>query len=106
MTTTMIEQTKGHYEVHESPYGTDYAWCPPSMVLECDCGERITLTASTTMCRCGADHAAFVQKKLIRRRAGLEVHALLQDEHEAWLQKKAEYLHSEDNYRLELSRLE
>lgn len=106
MTTTVIERTKGHYEVHEVPYATDYAWHPPSVVLECDCGERIILTASMTRCRCGADHADLVQEKLLRRRAGVEVHVLLRDEHEAWLHKKAEYLHSEDNYRLELSRLE
>jgi hypothetical protein len=32
-------------------------------VLECVCGERLVLTASEAVCRCGADHRALVREK-------------------------------------------
>jgi hypothetical protein len=32
-------------------------------MLECICGERLVLTASEAVCRCGADHTALVRKE-------------------------------------------
>ena len=29
-------------------------------MVECDCGEKLVLTASEVVCRCGADHASLV----------------------------------------------
>ncbi len=62
--TAVIERVEARYEVQELPYGKDYAWCPGYVVVECDCGERLTLTDSTTACRCGADHAVLVREEL------------------------------------------
>lgn len=44
---TIIECTEGHYEAQEASYGEAYVWRS-----ECDCGERLVLTASEGACRC------------------------------------------------------
>jgi hypothetical protein len=44
--TTVIERHEGHYKVHKLPYGIDYVWCPRRVFVECDCGERLVLSAS------------------------------------------------------------
>jgi len=45
------------YELQDVEIGKVYKWCPAAVSLECECGERPTLTSSTTTCfRCGADH--------------------------------------------------
>lgn len=51
MAQKIIERTEARYE-----------WHPAYVILECDCGERLTLTAaSTTACgRCGARLGGFV----------------------------------------------
>ncbi len=55
------EHTEAHYEVQEVQMGQVYTWRPESVVVECGCGERLTLTVSTTTCDgYGADHAAAV----------------------------------------------
>src|SRR5215216_6271162 len=40
-----------------------YEWQPGCVVLECDCGQELTLPGTSTAptCRCGADHSAIVQ---------------------------------------------
>ena len=59
------EHTKAGYDVQEVEMGEVYTWRPESIVVECDCGERPTLTASATTCAaCGADHAAAVSEGL------------------------------------------
>ena len=46
-----------HYEVQDVQRARVYKWCPATVTLECECGERPTLTSSRTTCfRCGADH--------------------------------------------------
>ena len=61
----VIERTEGHYDVEEVEFGRLYRWCPQCVVVECDCGERLTLTRSETTCeRCGADHATSVRREL------------------------------------------
>ena len=59
------------YEAREVPFGKVYEWHPAHVALECDCGERLMLTATstTTACgRCGADLGGFVHD--LRERAG------------------------------------
>jgi hypothetical protein len=46
----VIKRTEGRYDTHELEFGTVYRWCPGCIVVECDCGERPTLAASTTIC--------------------------------------------------------
>jgi 5-methylcytosine-specific restriction endonuclease McrA len=53
-----IEHVQAHYEVHEVPFGITYEWHPANVALECDCGEKVTLSATstiTTCSGCGAD---------------------------------------------------
>jgi hypothetical protein len=52
------------------PFGKVYAWHPGSVVIECDCGERLTLTGSKTVCGCGADHEATIREELSARKPG------------------------------------
>ncbi len=62
---TTIERTEGHYDVQEVEFGKVYRWRPECVVLECDCGERLTLTNSITTCSwCDADYAAVVREEL------------------------------------------
>jgi hypothetical protein len=55
---------QGHYEVHETPFARTYKWYPAHITLECDCGEKLTLTGQSTVTtcrRCGTDHGAIAQ---------------------------------------------
>src|SRR4028119_1700071 len=65
--TVLVE---GHYETHESPFGRSYEGYPAYATLECDCGQKLTLTGTGTIptCRCGVDHSAIIQD--IREREG------------------------------------
>jgi hypothetical protein len=61
--TRIIEDIEAHYETHEVPFGRSYEWHSEHIVVDCDCGERFTLTAvsTSTTCRCGTDHGAIVR---------------------------------------------
>jgi hypothetical protein len=67
---TIIERTEGHYDVQEVDFGRVYRWCPECVSIECECGERLSLTASSTAAcpRCGANHAATIREELPVRR--------------------------------------
>jgi hypothetical protein len=66
----VIERTEGHYEVQEVEFGKVYRWCPECVDIECECGERLTLTAYSmpTCPRCGANHAGTIREELNDRR--------------------------------------
>jgi hypothetical protein len=100
--TTVIERTEGHYEVQQTSYGEAYVWCHGCVVVECDCGERLLLSVSESVCGCGADHTASVNEMLFSQRAPHPWDA----GYDEWRRKKAEYLLSEEPYRLELSSLD
>jgi hypothetical protein len=58
----VIERTAGHYEVQELPFGRAYHWAPEHTILECDCGKRLSLSTTKTICPwCGTDWAGVVQ---------------------------------------------
>jgi hypothetical protein len=62
--TKILERIEGHYEVDEGPFSRAYVWHPAYVTLECECGERFTLTATSTTatcCRCDADHSALIR---------------------------------------------
>jgi len=64
----VIERVDAHYEVQELEMGKVYKWCPERAVLECICGEQLTLSAFKTTCNeCGADHAPLVEEVLEAR---------------------------------------
>ena len=59
----ILERVEAHYEPRELPFGKVYEWHPTSLAIECNCGEKVTLTATstTTTCgRCGAELGSFV----------------------------------------------
>jgi hypothetical protein len=67
----ILERVQAHYENREMPFGKVYEWHPATLAIECDCGEKMTLsaTSTTTTCgRCGADLSTFVKE--IREREG------------------------------------
>lgn len=62
--TKIIARVEGHYEVKEAPFSRAYEWHPPYATLECECGEELTLTSTSSaesICRCGGDHSAIIQ---------------------------------------------
>jgi uncharacterized low-complexity protein len=71
---TMIEHTEARYDVQEVEMGKVYRWCPEGVVVECDCGEKasLTTTSKTTCGRCGADHEAAAREGLVGGRLGDE----------------------------------
>jgi hypothetical protein len=69
----ILERVQAHYESREMPFGKVYAWHPATVALECDCGEKVTLSATSstttsTCTRCGAELDTFVHD--IRERKG------------------------------------
>lgn len=65
-----IECTEGRYEIQDVWFGKKvHRWCPEVALVECDCGERSTLTRSETTCAwCDADHEALVREELVPQR--------------------------------------
>src|SRR5215211_1044745 len=67
----MLERVQAHYEIREMPFGKVYEWHPTAVDLECGCGEKVTLRATTTItiCSgCGAELGSFAHD--IREREG------------------------------------
>ena len=57
----VIEYVEAGYEVEEVEMGTVYMWCPESVVIECDCGQSLTVEGAKEVAscpRCGAEHRA------------------------------------------------
>lgn len=64
----VTERIEGCYETQETPFGKVYVWRPGRFVVECSCGERLTLVGSMTACGCGADLAATLRETPAARR--------------------------------------
>ncbi len=61
----VVECRAAHYEVEDVQMGKVYRWCPEKAVVECDCGETLTLDVSATVCsKCGEDHTPLVRQVL------------------------------------------
>jgi hypothetical protein len=59
----VIERVRARYEVQDVEFGKVYKWRPEGIVVECQCGQRLSLTASTTSCvECGTDHGLAVKE--------------------------------------------
>ena len=59
----IIERLESHCEAREVPFGKVYKWHPGYVALECECGEKVILTATSTIItcpQCGADLGGFV----------------------------------------------
>ena len=58
----VIERVQPRYEVQEVEFGKVYKWHPEQIVVECQCGERLSLTASSASCtECATDHVLAVK---------------------------------------------
>jgi hypothetical protein len=67
----ILQHVEAHYENRQMPFGKVYVWNPAHVALECDCGEKVTLsaTSTTSTCgRCGVNLGAFAYG--IRERQG------------------------------------
>jgi hypothetical protein len=104
--TTLIDRTEGHYEVRKTSYGQAYIWCPGYAVIECDCGERLVLTASEFICRCGLDHEALFTGNTVSQRAPDEASHPWDAEYREWRENQEEYLRSESHHWLEWTVIE
>jgi hypothetical protein len=61
----VIECAQARYEVQDVELGKVYKWRPERIVIECLCGQRLSLTASKTTCvECGTDHELAVKEAL------------------------------------------
>ncbi len=96
---TMITCTEGRYKVQKTSYGEAYVWRPGCVVVECDCGERPTLTASLTACGCGTDHEGLVRDELASKRSPSE--EALHPWEDEYLEWRDEFLRSESHDWLE-----
>ena len=63
--TRVVECVEAHYEVIEVEFGVVYKWCPASMIVECDCGERasFTRTAAAICPGCGEDYEDIMREE-------------------------------------------
>jgi hypothetical protein len=78
-TKAQFESTKAQYDTVEVPFGRSYRWHQAHVFLECDCGEKLTFSATSSainasFCRCGADYGALIH--IIRYR---EEHSRAED---------------------------
>ena len=48
----ILERVQAHYESREMPFGKVYEWHQAYVALECECGEKVTLTATSTITTC------------------------------------------------------
>ncbi len=65
---TLLGRVEGHYEVQGVEFGHVYKWYPDSVLVECGCGRRLSLTSSATRCGgCSRDHAHLVRGELAGR---------------------------------------
>jgi hypothetical protein len=74
----VLECVGEHYKVQDVQRARVYKWHPAAVALECECGERLTLTSSTTTCfKCGEDHTDVVAEVL-------ETHTEEDEGHHPW----------------------
>ena len=68
----IIERVAERYDVHEVEFGRTYVWCPQSVLIECECGERSTfkksdllnLNESRSTCECGKDSMDGIREEI------------------------------------------
>jgi hypothetical protein len=59
----VVERTEARYDAQEVAFGTVYKWRPESVLIECECGETVTLTAPEAACEeCGAEHTGLLKQ--------------------------------------------
>jgi hypothetical protein len=59
----LIKRVRARYEVLDMEFGKVYKWRPEHIVVECQCRQRLSLTASAASCvECGTDHRLAVKE--------------------------------------------
>jgi len=81
----IIKNLEEHYERQEVPFGRRYTWCPESIVVQCDCGEKSTfkmsdLTGFGAVCVCGVDLTLDIHEKLQEHQPEVRGQGLEDDE--------------------------
>ena len=104
--TMVIDHIEGHYETQSMSCGQAYVWCPECVVVECDCGETLILTASDSVCRCGTDHEALVRRNAAVGQPLDETLHPWDHEFRELREKLHEYIRSEELYQRELSAID
>jgi hypothetical protein len=68
----VIERIAKHYEVQEvEKFARVYRWCPEVVVVECECGKRVTFRRSkftgseVLTCECSKDKSADIQEEMV-----------------------------------------
>jgi hypothetical protein len=68
----LIQRVAEHYDTQEIEFGRIYRWCPERVVVECYCGERMTLRrldiiiASELTCEeCGAKVSPRIREEVV-----------------------------------------
>ena len=100
--TAVIEHVEGHYETHSMSYGQAYIWCPECVVVTCDCGEMVILSASETQCGCGIDHETLFRETTASLSLRHEASHPWDQEYREWRERQDEFLRSEKPYQQEL----
>ncbi len=63
MTSKVIEHVQPRYEVQDVELGKVYKWRPKHVLVECRCGQRLSLAPSTPSCaECGTDNELAVKE--------------------------------------------
>ncbi len=66
----IVERVQARYDVQEVEMGEVYTYRPESVVVECGCGGKTSLTHSETACEeCGAEHTGLVREDLSDRQS-------------------------------------
>ena len=68
----IIERVAEHYDVQEVEFGKAYLWRSEDVVVECQCGKRMTLKRSDLVdagadCECGMEHTDSVREEVLDR---------------------------------------
>lgn len=64
----IIEHIAEHYDVQEAEFGRVYVWCPEGIVVECECGEKLSIKRSDLInntaatCECGKDQTSSIRE--------------------------------------------
>ena len=67
----VIERVDARYDIQELQVGKVYKWRPESLLIECECGQRTTITVPDTTCEeCGKEHIDLLREDLRDHRRG------------------------------------
>ncbi len=65
VSTKVVERVDARYDIQELQMGKVYKWRPESLLIECECGQKTTLTVSDTACEeCGKEHIDLLEEVL------------------------------------------